>query len=718
MEKPYAAIVDAPLVGPGGEMEEVVIGALSSLGFGHFFYTPTPATVQAEKSENEVWGGRSFTKSSIIEVSWQEDKSPPEAFEKHKDGNEQVEPLLVSVKLKDMNSDDQEHLKDQIKSILSQVRERANSTNEALKTQKPATEHGTSQWATLEDLKEAGYLEEETDEDLGTRLLLGKFKGHRVSVPKKFTEAHAILAGPPGSGKSRTIIIPNIVSRVSTSMIITEVTTGEDIKPLLYNTTAGYRKEKGHKVFYLNPSDLKNSTRFNIIDSIKGIDDAIYYSKLLITNTTAESHVGDQIWTQSESHLLTALLLYAWGVGNKEKSVEGGLSNLGYVRSLLRLGPVGLNEHIAKTGIPEAKDMFDEFLKNSSPNFRLGVFSGLIQRLNPWLNPKIAALTEVSDFSPEDLKSNLFTFYLAYPVHREDYQPIMALACNYLANLALRESFEHPLTLLLDEFAAYGRIPRIDVLQATVRNRGIGMVFGFQDQEQLTKIYSRTEAEVIFTNTDTKILFATGSVKAQRQISQMLGQTTKVKKNVSSSGHISRQSYAAPLLSPSEVGTIENGKVLILRTKKPPILLDTFDPGANSDLHIKYPPPELPEKKVGDTVKKTVEEAKDIEFSKSQADKQADLFSKLYEKKTETEASLENAISKGSAEDKLEQLKSEQEIADKAFDSFVTSEELVDELKEEERADQISEKSNLKSTTKEKDQSIEEDDDPYSGMYH
>lgn len=66
----------------------------------------------------------------------------------------------------------------------------------------------------------------------------------------------------------------------------------------------------------------------------------------------------------------------------------------------------------------------------------------------------------------------------------------MALALNFLSKLALKESFEKPLTLLLDEFAAYESIPGIDNLQATIRNRGIGIVLGFQDQQQFQKVYS------------------------------------------------------------------------------------------------------------------------------------------------------------------------------------------------------------------------------------
>jgi type IV secretory pathway TraG/TraD family ATPase VirD4 len=64
-------------------------------------------------------------------------------------------------------------------------------------------------------------------------------------------------------------------------------------------------------------------------------------------------------------------------------------------------------------------------LNNSSPNFRFGVVSGLLARLALFANPKIAAATEVTDFSVEELVNQRFTMYLAVPVHRSDYLPLV-----------------------------------------------------------------------------------------------------------------------------------------------------------------------------------------------------------------------------------------------------------------------------------------------------
>lgn len=685
MEKPFAHLTRKPLAAPFDDMEEIVVASFNSLQFRNFTYLDTPKTLQATKDDTEIWGGHSFRSSIAAEITWMEDPQPPPQFEQLAINNEFIQPLLVTLKVKDLKSSGQQDAEALAISLWNQLKERAKETSDAAKQRKRPTDHGTATWATLKELQEEGYVQELAREEPSMRLLIGTYQNQIISVPRAFTEAHAIVAGPPGVGKSRTIIIPNLIERPNTSAIVTEVVAGEDIKPVVYKMTAGFRQACGHKVYYINPSDLDNCTRFNPIDFIEGIDDAIYYADLIVTNTTEKSHIGDQIWKQSETHLLTALLLYAWGLGGKTKAQEGGLANLGHIRSLLRFGPLALMKLINGNGIPEARDRFDEFVRNSSPNFRLGVFSGLIQRLNPWLNPRLIKLTEVSDFGPEDLRKDLFTFYLAYPVHRQDYKPIMALALNFLTKLALRKSFEKPLTLLLDEFAAFGNIPGIDTLQATIRNRGIGIVLGFQDQQQLQKVYTNHEAEVLFTNTDTKVLFATGSLKAQQQISQMLGRETRIKKQISSSGHISKQTYGASLMEPGEIGTrLKQGEVLVIRNKRNPLIAKTFDPGKYNAYETDYPVPEKPKRAVDPKVFDEVKVAENFKFSQQEANTQITTYEKLWKAKTEAENKLMDARNGSAGVATIRALESELARRVAAYDRFVAPEPDVPTEDEEE----------------------------------
>ncbi len=112
------------------------------------------------------------------------------------------------------------------------------------------------------------------------------------------------MVGQSGSGKSRGVFIPNLNERLLTSAIVTEVTGRKSDKPVVFERTAGFREAQGHQVFHFNPVDF-TSTRFNIVDFIEDMSDALKYAHLLITNTTAKYHMGDQIWVQSETQLLT-----------------------------------------------------------------------------------------------------------------------------------------------------------------------------------------------------------------------------------------------------------------------------------------------------------------------------------------------------------------------------------------------------------------------------
>lgn len=675
MEKPFVALSKMPLAAPIDEMEDIVIATLNGMQFSKCNYIESPKTIQATKEKRNFEGDHSYNSAFAVEFVWYEDAEPPAEFESLSIKNEFIQPIRVTLKVKDLEAQDQSDAQSLAKVLWGQLKERAELSSEAAKTKKKPTDHGSASWATLQELTHEGYVQDEHPEEPSTRLLIGSYKHKTISVPRKFTEAHAIVAGPPGVGKSRTIFIPNLIERIGTSALVTEVVAGEDIKPTVFRMTAGYRQAKGHKVFYLNPADLDNSTRFNPIDFISGIDDAIYYANLIIQNTTEKKHIGDQIWTQSETHLLTALLLYAWGLGGKKKSVEGGMANLGHIRELLRHGPINLDKLINSNGIPDARNRFSEFIRNSSPNFRLGVFSGLIQRLNSWLNPKIVKLTEVSDFTEEDLRDNLFTFYLAFPVNRADYKPIMALALNFLTKLALRKSFQKPLTLLLDEFAAYGTVTGIDDLQATIRNKGIGIVLGFQDQEQLEKSYSKHEANVLFTNTDTKVLFATGSALAQKQISSLLGQETRVKKIISSSCQISRQTFGSPLLLPGEIGTrIKDGQVLVIRNKRNPVIVETCDSGKYNAYETTYPAPQKTKKHVDPSIFDQVELAAQLEFSQEEADAQMSTYETLWNAKTEAQNTLLAAKEQGVSPQAIKSLEKALEKAQEAYDKFVAPE--------------------------------------------
>ncbi|MBS2010567.1 MAG: type IV secretory system conjugative DNA transfer family protein [Cyanobacteria bacterium SZAS TMP-1] len=430
-------------------------------------------------------------------------------------------------------------------------------------------------------------------------MLLGKFEGRKLWLPRKLAVRHTLVCGPTGSGKSTAIFIPNLIEQLGSSAIVTEASPGR-MTPVLYGNSAGWRHLAGQKIIYFNPDDPR-SMRINPVDLVRTFDDAQLLANLIVANTTADTHVGDQVWSQAETHLLQALLLHVAGMRGRidQPSKEGDNANLGYLRALLRRGPEGMQGELASTRLKSAQREYEAYLNNSSANFRFGVVSGLLARLTLFANPQIAAVTEVTDFSMEELTERLFTLYLSIPVHRQDYAPLAALVFNYAFTFLLNrlDKLKYPVMLFLDEFTNFGAIPGMSRYLTVIRNAGIGAVLGVQDLIQMEAVYREKQAQILWSQPRTKIFFPPADDRMAERVSKMLGTTTD-REAVGVSAQLSARESPRPLLSPSDLMFLEReGKYVLLSTTYP-VKLDRVRSWVDYAEAVKREPPLIPVVKV------------------------------------------------------------------------------------------------------------------------
>lgn len=458
-----------------------------------------------------------------------------------------------------------------------------------------------AKFARKADLVKGGYIldsngpENATDQNQSTAFLLGGFQGQKVRASDRLAHRHVLVCGPTGSGKSTAIFIPNLIERLGTSAVITEAVSG-NTPPVLYRATAGWRHKGGHQIIYFNPGDSR-TMRINPVDLVKTFDDAQHLAGLIVSNTTAETHMGDQIWAQAETHLLQSLLLHVAGLRQdlNKPSQKGDGANIGYLRRLLRLGPEGLEDELATSRLDMARIEYGAYLNNSSPNFRYGVISGLMARLNLFVNAKIAAVTEVTDFSIDDLKKTLFTAYLATPIHRPDYGPLAALILSFILSLVLKDmdKFKHPLTLYLDEFTNYGYLPGFTRYLTVIRNAGIGAALGIQDPVQLEKVYRDKDAKIIFSQPRTKIFFAPADDYLANRISKMLGMTTD-REVVSATGQLSNKETPRPLMDVNDIMNLEKSDEYLVLSQIDPLRLNKLNSWEMYPDELEFDPPTIP----------------------------------------------------------------------------------------------------------------------------
>jgi type IV secretion system protein VirD4 len=457
----------------------------------------------------------------------------------------------------------QEECAKRCREIVDAIAEDALELKEAASTEIPSTTYGSAKWASEADLAEAGYL---TNGSHPIRFVLGPTADNKlINVPATETVMHGIVCGPTGSGKTSSIFVPNLIERTGVSSIVTEATAGKE-PPDLFKKTSGFRKLAGHHVYKFNPDDM-TSHRINPLQHIKSYDQASQVASLIIQNTSSRFSFGDQIWENSERHLLTTLVLHA--VAEE--------MHLGAIRRWLRTGPNGLRSILLESPVPEARAEYEGFYSSSTDGFRNGVVSGLMQRLNLWVSPRIVALTRATDFDVDELSSQLFTFYLSLPAQKTQLRPLAALVFNFLLDLALERNFKYPLALFLDEFTNYGYIPGIAEKLTIIRHRAIPAVLGIQDYVQLRKAYGDEDATLLFGQPGTKIFFRPRDSNTARRISEGLGMRTVVQRRVTASGHVQQHEFGRPLMNQGEVMALPRGEAIVFTPSTHPVLLKAFN---------------------------------------------------------------------------------------------------------------------------------------------
>lgn len=539
------AVSDAP---------EIISTALNGLGYANLNINTQYRQATGRAREIKQYGADRWDFEFRVLIHWQPITHLPGK-------------ILINIEIEESQySHQQDNCLNRCHQILQELKRNSRLNKEHLES---ANE--SSRWATTDELKNAGFLDEITS----NRFIVGKTGDQIISIPENLTHEHVLVCGPTGAGKTRTVFVPNLTQRLLTSALVTEAASGDNQAPL-YTMTAGWRASAGHAIHYFNPNDL-TSTRINPLDAVQNFDDALQTTSLIIKNTTLANKIGgDQIWEQSEIYLLNSLVLHAVGLRKGKVAQEGEKANLAYIRSLLREGPEEIGKVMEKTKIDLARKEYRSFYKNTSPNFRYGVCSGLLVRLNPWVNPKIAALTEVTDFDPAVLKKQLFTFYFVTSTKRPQFKPVSALAFNYIFDLLQSPGFRYPLTLFLDELTNYGYIPDLPDKLTHIRNQKIGAVLGIQHRIQLSKVYSEKDAHLLLTQPGTRIYFRPRDNDSALTISRSLGNANVKQRKVLSSGAIHEDERQKPIMDASEVERLPKEKIIVFTPNTSPIIAETL----------------------------------------------------------------------------------------------------------------------------------------------
>lgn len=434
--------------------------------------------------------------------------------------------------------------------------------------------HGDARFATIPEIKKAGFLPVMTGKDKPKYppILFGKTQSGEF-LKYCSNEFYAVSA-PTRSGKGVAIVIPNLLNYPESVVVF-------DVKFENFDITSGFRS-KYSEVYRFSPtSDDYCSHGYNPLDYIRRdklhiVSDIQNIAKILYptTSPSADPFFNDQAQT-----LFLGLCLYSI-----EKDLPVNLADM-LKLSTPKTG-TNLQAWIVEKMKTEASslsiDCVDALLAfaNTSDKTASSILASFQSTLNIFRDPVIASATSRSDFNLGDIRKKKMSIYVCINVGDLD-------KCKYLMNLFFSQlidlntkvlpdqdkSLKYQCLLMMDEFTSLGYMGVIEKGVSFIAGYGMRLLLIFQSRGQLKISYEKS-ASTILENVNGKAIFAPNDLDDARDYSEMLGYQTvkgKSRSNQSKGGSsttISDQRRA--LMLPQELRELSpEDQIITFRGEKP-----------------------------------------------------------------------------------------------------------------------------------------------------
>ena len=321
--------------------------------------------------------------------------------------------------------------------------------------------------------------------------------------------------------------------------------TVSDIKGENWMRTAGYRARHGQEVHLFDPlSEDERSARWNPLAYVSDvpyrcIDDLQRIATMLYPDPLG----ADPFWTSSARSLFLGIALYLF-------ETEGSTRTIGEIlRQGMASDAEGFQKHwkrvidsCERAGFPLSQEAIQTLYDviDLAPVTASSIRKTFTSRLDLWLNPLIDAATSANDFDFRELRKRPISIYARInPDNVARLQPLLNLFFQQAIGLQTRElpennpKLKHQLLLVLDEFAALGRIPVIANSTAFLPGYNVRALVIVQSHSQLVEKYGPDGAKSIRKMLAARIVFAPKEFDDAEAISKELGTTTVRQKSVS-----------------------------------------------------------------------------------------------------------------------------------------------------------------------------------------
>jgi type IV secretion system protein VirD4 len=390
-------------------------------------------------------------------------------------------------------------------------------------TENKRTEHGSADWASVQELGAAGVTNKRNNVDDGTTWFTGDF-----CLANHY---HALTVAPSRSGKGASVIIPNLLMQPNCSYVLT------DPKGELAYITAKWQRQCGQRVYIIDPWDIQGRegavhgiapSGFNPFDFIKHdpsriIDNCHQIAELLVP---PNPEAKDPYWDDSARNLIKLCLMHI--VVSKPHSDH----NFWTLYKMLRpKGDEWVNMIVDMQADEEA---LDGLISRMSAEYEMGpmesplrsVLSTAQNATTIFESPELRASLLRSDFNPLSLSDGNCTVYIVIPY---DYLQSHARWLRMVVGICIKAAtvrVNHKVKFILDEFGVLGKMDAIGNGFQFLAGKNICLWPFVQDLGTLKKLYGEEGMNKFIANASVLQFFNARDSFTAKYVSDLLGKKT------------------------------------------------------------------------------------------------------------------------------------------------------------------------------------------------
>jgi len=334
---------------------------------------------------------------------------------------------------------------------------------------------------------------------------------------------NVLVVGTSGSGKTTSIVTPNILQATGSYII-------SDPKGNLYGKYGDYLKSKGYRVLKLDFVHMDQSSKYNFMHYIHCEQDIVKVVDAIYSQNSHDCEDGG-FWDNSSKLLLQAVIAYLWEFADEKEQT---------FCNILRL----LDACNVKEGCPESKNNLDRIMESipqdsfASRQYRrfrvaagktlksiliscfaaFGAYDSTQFRL-------MTAYDEIEIASIGDKKTAVFvvvsdTDRSMDPFVNTFFTQALNVLCEHADNDCDDNRLPIDVRFILDDFATNCIIEEFPRMISSIRSRGISTMLMIQAESQLSASYGN-DGRTIVSNCDTYVYlggndYETADLVAQR----------------------------------------------------------------------------------------------------------------------------------------------------------------------------------------------------------